>query len=74
MPKTVPNASSGYSQLPPTWYNLKQPLKPIISMYMFKNDKKRKLRFCFISLLQKFCHFISLLTPLMPPITSTTRV
>ena len=42
MPKTVPNASSSYSQLPPTWYNLKQPLKPNISKYMLKNDEKTK--------------------------------
>ena len=42
MPKTVPNASSSYSQLPPTWYNLKQPLKPNISKYMWKNDEKTK--------------------------------
>ena len=43
MPKTVPNASSSYSQLPPTWYNLKQPLKPNISKYMLKNDEKTKI-------------------------------
>ena len=43
MPKTVPNAPSSYSQLPPTWYNLKQPLKPNISKYMLKNDEKTKI-------------------------------
>ena len=43
MPKTVPNASSSYPQLPPTWYNLKQPLKPNISKYMLKNDEKTKI-------------------------------
>ena len=43
MPKTVLNAPSSYSQLPPTWYNLKQPLKPNISKYMLKNDEKTKI-------------------------------
>ena len=43
MPKTVPNAPSSYSQLPPTWYNLKQSLKPNISKYMLKNDEKTKI-------------------------------
>ena len=74
MPKNVPNASSRYSQLPTTWYNPKQSLKPNISKYMLKNDEKRKLRFCFNSALQKFCHFISHLTRLLPPTPSTTLV
>ena len=43
MPKTVPNAPSSYSQLSPTLYNLKQPLKPNISKYMLKNDEKTKI-------------------------------
>ena len=43
MPKSVPNASSSYTELPPTWYNLKQPLKPNISKYMLKNDEKTKI-------------------------------
>ena len=43
MPKTVPNASSSYSQQPPAWYNLKQPLKPNISKYMLKNDEQTKI-------------------------------
>ena len=43
MPKTVPNAPSSYSQLPPTSYNPKQPLKPNISKYMLKNDEKTKI-------------------------------
>ena len=43
MPKTVPNASSSYSQLPHTRYNLKKPLKSIISKYMLKNDEKTKI-------------------------------
>ena len=43
MPKTVPNASSSYCQLPPTLYNLKQPLKPNISLYLLKNDEKTKI-------------------------------
>ena len=75
MPKTVPNASISYSQQPPAWNNLKQPQKPNIAKYMLKNDKKkRKLRFCFNSLRQKFCHFISHLTRLKPPIPPTTLV
>ena len=41
MQKTVPNASSSYSQLPPTWYNLKQPLEPNIAKYMLKNDENK---------------------------------
>ena len=43
MPKTVPNAHSSYSQLPPTWYNLKQPLNLNISKYMSKNDEKTEI-------------------------------
>ena len=43
MPKTVPNASSRYSQLPTTWYTLKQSLKPNISKYMLKNNEKTKI-------------------------------
>ena len=74
MPKTVPNASSSYSQQPPTCYNLKQPLKPYVSKYIMKNDEKRKLRFCFNLPLQKLCHFISHLTrlkPHIPPMLAT---
>ena len=51
MPKTVPNASSSYPQLPPTWYKLKQPLKPNVSKYMLKNDEKTKIAL----LLQSYC-------------------
>ena len=43
MSKIAPNASSSYSQLPFTWYNLRQPLKPNNSMYMLKNDEKTKI-------------------------------
>ena len=45
MPKTVPNAPSSHSQLPPTWYNLKQPLKPnIISLRQLDLYAEHKLR------------------------------
>ena len=69
MPKNEPNASISYSQLSHTWYNLKQSIKPNISKFMLKNDKKkRKSSFSFNSPLKKFCRFIPHLTRLMSPI------
>ena len=59
MPKTVPNAPSSYSQLPPTWYNLKQPLKPNISKYMLKNDEKMKIALLLQSTASKILSFYS---------------
>ena len=59
MPKTVPNASSSYSQLPPTWYNLKQQLKPNISKYMLKNDEKTKIALLLQSSASKILSFYS---------------
>ena len=59
MPKTAPNASSSYSQLPPTWYNLKQPLKPSISKYMLKNDEKTKIALLLQSSASKILSFYS---------------
>ena len=59
MPKTVPNAPSSYSQLPPTWYKLKQPLKPNISKYMLKNDEKTKITFLLQSSAPKILSFYS---------------
>ena len=59
MPQTVPNAPSSYSQLPPTWYNLKQPLKPNISKYMLKNDEKTKIALLLQSSASKILSFYS---------------
>ena len=59
MPKTVPNASSSYPQLPPTLYNLKQPLKPNISKYMLKNDEKTKIALLLQSSASKILSFYS---------------
>ena len=59
MAKTVPNAPSSYSQLPPTWYNPKQPLKPNISKYMLKNDEKTKIALLLQSSASKFVSFYS---------------
>ena len=59
MTKTVPIASSSYSQLPPTWYNLKQPLKPNISKYMMKNDEKTKIALLLQSSASKSLSFYS---------------
>ena len=56
MPKTVP---SSYSQLPPTWYNLKQPLKLNISKYMSKNDEKTKIALRLPSTASKSLSFYS---------------
>ena len=58
MPKTVPNASSSYPQLPPTWYNIKQPLKPNISKYMLKNDEKNEN--CASASILRFKNFVIL--------------
>ena len=59
MPKTVPNSSSSYSQLPPTWFNFKQPLKPNISEYMLKNDEKTKIALLLQSSASKILSFYS---------------
>ena len=64
MPKTVPNASSSYPQLPPTWYNLKQPLKPNISKYMLKNDEKTKNTLLLQASASKILSFYSPLEPI----------
>ena len=59
MPKSVPNVLSSYSQLPPTWYNLKRPLKPNISKYMLKNDKKTIFELLFQFTASKILSFYS---------------
>ena len=64
MSKTVPNASSSYSQLPATWYNLKQPLKPNISKYLLKNDEKTKIALLLQSTASKNLSFYFLPDPI----------
>ena len=81
MPKTVPNASNSYPQLSPTWYNLKQPLKPNISKYMLKNDEKTKIALLLQSSASKILLFYSppdpikaTYTPYNPSATPTSFV